>query len=32
MQRADVVVREFVIRYQAAQSIALPSRAVVRPR
>jgi hypothetical protein len=30
-QRADVLIREFAIQYEAAQSIALPGRTVMRP-
>ena len=30
-QRANVVIREFAIQYEAAQSIALPGRAIMRP-
>jgi hypothetical protein len=30
-QRTDVVIRKFAIQYETAQSIALPSRAAMRP-
>jgi hypothetical protein len=30
-QGVDVIIREFAIQYEAPQSIALPSRAIMRP-
>jgi hypothetical protein len=30
-QRADIVIRQFAIQYETAQSIALPSRTATRP-